>query len=224
MTQYTAAVAGATGLVGAQLVQQLLADPACTRLVVLVRRTTGHSHAKLTEVITDFAAGGAWQQALAGVQVLYSALGTTLAQAGSQQAQYAIDYTLQLEIARAARTQGAHTYVLVSSIGASAGSGVFYLRMKGELEAAVQQLGYTTVHIMQPGLLVGQRSQPRTVEVLGKYLLTALAVLPGLQNQHPIHGSAVAAAMRAAVAQQTTGVHIHTGSQLAKLAGGWGPL
>lgn len=135
-----AIVIGSTGLVGKQLIEQLLEDARFDRVGSFVRRPSGRTHPKLDEHVVDFRAPDAWASQVTG-DVLFSALGTTLKQAGSKEAQYEVDYTFQFRTAQAAAKNGVKEYVLVSSASASASSMVFYSRIKGELERDTQKLG-----------------------------------------------------------------------------------
>ena len=137
----TAVVIGATGLVGSELVALLLADSRFETVKVFVRRSTGRQHPKLEEHLVNFDAVETWKEQLTG-DVLFSAMGTTLKQAGSKDAQYKIDYTYQYNVAKAAAENGVPQYVLISSAGASPKSRIFYSRMKGELEESVKKLTF----------------------------------------------------------------------------------
>lgn len=149
----TALLAGATGLVGRDILQGLLADDSVTAVHVLVRRPFGMQHPKLTAHVVDFAA----LPALPAVDEAYLALGTTIKVAGSQSAFRAVDFDANLAVAKAARAAGAKRLGLVSAMGADAGSSLFYNRVKGELEAALAQLGYETFVIARPSFLAGDR-------------------------------------------------------------------
>ena len=109
----TSNVIGATGLVGKQLVQQLLNDNRFETVRIFVRRDTGLKHPKLEQQIVDFAQSETWKEQLTG-DVLFSALGTTLKQAGSKEKQYEIDFTFNLNFAQKAKENGIENYVLVS--------------------------------------------------------------------------------------------------------------
>ncbi|MEJ5990392.1 NAD(P)H-binding protein [Ramlibacter sp. PS3R-8] len=148
-----ALVAGATGLVGRDILQGLLADDSVTAVHALVRRPSGLQHPKLTAHVVDFAA----LPALPAVDEAYLALGTTIKVAGSQSAFRAIDFDANLAVAKAARAAGAKRLGLVSAMGADAGSALFYNRVKGELEAALASLGYETLVIARPSFLAGDR-------------------------------------------------------------------
>jgi uncharacterized protein YbjT (DUF2867 family) len=202
-TTRTAILLGATGLVGRELLRQLLADPRFSAVTVLARRSAGVTHAKLTEHLVDFDRPDGWAARVSG-DVLFSALGTTLKAAGSREAQYRVDYTYQLDVARAARESGTDTYVLVSSAGASPNSGIFYSRMKGELERDTEALGFSRTRFLHPGPLDGDRQQHRTGEKWALRLLRPLApILPAAAR--PIDAGIVARAGIAAAFDPTPG-------------------
>src|SRR5512133_4142657 len=185
-----AVVVGATGLVGSELLRLLLADDRFAAVAVLGRRATGVRHPKLAEHVVDFDSPQAWAALVRG-DVLFSALGTTIRVAGSQEAQYRVDHGYQLATARAARGNGVPAYVLVSSAGASPRARIFYSRMKGELERDVEALGFERTRILRPGMLDGDRREHRTAERLVLGILRPLSpVLPA--SARPIHAAVVA--------------------------------
>lgn len=203
-TTRTAILVGATGLVGREIVRQLLDHPDFSAVTVLGRRTCGVRHDKLVEHIVDFDRTDTWR-ALATGDVLFSGLGTTLKAAGSQDAQYRVDHTYQHEAARAARDNGAQAYVLVSAAGASANSRLFYSRIKGELERDTAALEFPRTRFLQPGPLDGDRQEHRPGETWMLRVLRPLApVLPAIAR--PIHASVVARAGIAAALDPTPGV------------------
>ncbi len=200
----TAILVGATGLVGRSLLSQLLADPRFTQVTVLGRRATGGQHAKLREHLVDFSRPETWP-ARVTVDVLFSALGTTVKVAGSQAAQYEVDHTYQLHAARAARSNGTDTYVLVSSTGAAAGSRIFYSRMKGELERDTAALGFARTRFLRPGPLDGGRTEHRAGEQWMLRILRPLSpILPAAAR--PILADIVARAGINAALDDTPGV------------------
>lgn len=90
-------------------------------------------------------------------KIFFSGLGTTMKQAGSFEAQYKIDYDLNLELAKAAKDAGCETYVLISSNSANSQSNFAYVRMKGKLEDDVTALGFKHTVFVRPGLILGER-------------------------------------------------------------------
>lgn len=150
----TALVAGATGLVGRELVRGLLADDAVAAVHVLARRPLQLQHPKLTVHVVDFAA----LPALPAVDEVYLALGTTIKVAGSQAAFRAVDHDANLAVARAARASGAKRLGVVSAMGADSQSSIFYSRVKGELERALDALGYEGLVVARPSVLAGDRA------------------------------------------------------------------
>lgn len=214
MAGTTALVLGATGLVGGELVKLLVERPDVAQVIALVRRAPAFSHPKLTAQILDFDRPDSWQ--LAG-DVLYSALGTTRKQAGSKEAQYQVDYTYQLEVARAAAAAGVSTYALCSSSGADASSMTFYMRMKGELDRDVQQLSFARIRIARPGMLEGARTVERPNEKFFGKVLDVVGAVPGLGGIKPISGTAVARALCKAVEDPAPGCIIYGAKELHRL-------
>ena len=172
-----ALVAGATGLVGREILRGLAADDSVARIHALVRRPLGFDHPKVSEHVVDFTA----LPALPPVEEVYLALGTTIKVAGSQAAFRAVDFDANLAVAKAAKAAGARRAGLVSAMGSDAGSSVFYSRVKGELEQALAGLGYEGIVIARPSMLAGDREslgQPaRGGEVLALKISRSLRML-----------------------------------------------
>ncbi|MDP1566252.1 MAG: epimerase [Polaromonas sp.] len=158
------------------------------------RRQPGVTHPKLqVHLSADFAT---FQPP--PVDDVFIALGTTIKVAGSQPAFRAVDFEAVLAVARSARAAGARRLGVVSAMGASATSGVFYNRIKGEMEEAVGQLGYDSVVLARPSLLSGDRSslaQPQ--RAAEKVAATAMRLLKPLTpaNYRAIAAEHVAAAL-----------------------------
>ncbi len=184
-------LAGATGLVGVQILQALLADGAVSEIHVLARRALGVEHPKLRVHVVDFRR----LPQLALVDEVYLGLGTTMRVAGSRDAFRAVDFDANLAVARAAVAAGAKRIGLVSAVGANSRSSVFYTRIKGELEDALERLDLSALVIARPSLLLGDRDalkQPlRLGERIGIQIGRLLApVLP--KHYRPVHARAVA--------------------------------
>ena len=211
MPNRTVALAGATGLVGRELLRGLLADESVAAVHALVRRPLAMQHAKLVEHVVDFRA----LPALPPIDEVYLALGTTIKVAGSQEAFRAVDYEANLAVARAARAAGARRAGLVSAMGANARSGVFYNRVKGELEDMLAKEGFDALVIAQPSLLLGDREslgQPaRPVET---FMRRADGVMRHLlpRGLRPIDVRDVAAALLAQVPRASGRIVLSSGA------------
>jgi uncharacterized protein YbjT (DUF2867 family) len=195
MSGLTALVIGATGATGTELVAQLIEDDRFNSVVVFSRRAVGVSHPTLTCHIVDFDNPQSWSDLVKG-DVLFSALATTLKQAGSQQAQYKIDYTYQYQTAATAAANGVHTYVLVSAMGANPHSWLFYPRIKGQLDKAVASLPFKQIHIFRPGFLLRQPDKIRPMEKIGVAIVNGLNKLGLLKSQKPLPVALLAQKMR----------------------------
>ncbi|MDX5323212.1 MAG: NAD(P)H-binding protein [Exiguobacterium sp.] len=156
----TALVVGATGLIGRELVEQLLESDRYESVWIVVRRSKRWSHPKLHEVV-GFEEMDA---SLPHIDDVYCALGTTIAVAGSQEAFKQVDLELPLEVARIAKAHGATRYAVVSAQGASLRSSFFYNRVKGELENGLRIFNFHHLIIARPSLLLGERDSFRLGE------------------------------------------------------------
>ena len=163
---------GATGLIGRQTLQLLLADETVSRVVVIARRATGTQHPKLEEHVFDLAEMQRHADLFAVDQIV-CALGTTIKQAKSQEQFRRIDRDYPILAARLGLAHAAHHDLLVSSLGANRHSRVFYNRVKGEVESELLELGYPSVTILRPSFLVGPRDELR----LGEKIVTRLGFL-----------------------------------------------
>ncbi len=189
-----AIVIGSTGMVGTQLIQVLLENQDYSEVVSLVRRSSGVVHPKLTEYFIDFDEPETWKNFVTG-DVLFSTLGTTIAQAKTKENQFKVDFTYQYSVAELAAKNGVSHYVLVSSAGANATSGAFYMNMKGKLEDAVQLLPFEVISILQPGQLKGIRIEKRFGEKIGLKIMGLLNNMGFFLRYRPIYARLVAVAM-----------------------------
>ena len=210
-------VAGATGLVGRELLRQLLADENSTIHALLRRDAALPSGPRLHRHRVDFAA---LPNDLPAPATVLIALGTTIKVAGSQAAFRAVDFDAVLAVARAARAAGATRCAVVSALGADARSGVFYNRVKGAAEAALRELGFARLVIARPSLLVGDRAslgQPtRRGEIWGARIAHPLAPLIPLRWR-PIAAARVARAMLRALAADGAAVQPLESDELQRL-------
>lgn len=164
-------IAGATGLVGNNILHQLAARG--DRPVGLARRPIKDMpvNAQLLEInFEQFLINGELPQC----DHFYLCLGTTIKTAGSRDAFRAVDFEYSLAVAKKAIQAGATGISLVSSVGADASSKNFYLKTKGQLEEAIKSLGFSSINIYRPGILMGDRSESRLLEGLGKIVFQVI--------------------------------------------------
>lgn len=218
-TPKIALVAGATGMVGGELLKVLLDAPDYARVYAVTRRPFGREHPRLANRVVVFPR---MAEQLKGLVVTdaYCCIGTTLAQAGSQEAFRDVDLETVLQFAQAARALQATRFIVVSSVGADVGSKKFYLRTKGEMEEAVVSVGFPSVDILQPSLLSGPRKQVRPLELVGRVLAPLLnPMLTGKREVYrAIPAELVAKAMLGAARRGARGVYRYTHAGIRQLA------
>jgi uncharacterized protein YbjT (DUF2867 family) len=218
-TPIIALVAGATGLVGGFLLKALLEAPDYARVYALTRRPFGKEHPKLANRVVIFERMAEQLKGLTAHDA-FCCLGTTIAGAGSQEAFRAADVDAVLMFARAARAAQATRFVVVSSVGASTQSKKFYLRTKGEMEEAVSDLGFVSVDILQPSLLLGPRKALRPLEITGRIFAPLInPLLTGPREVYrAIAAETVGKAMLGAARRGARGVYRYTFSGIQQLS------
>jgi uncharacterized protein YbjT (DUF2867 family) len=211
----TALVAGASGLVGRECLRRLSADEAVREVRALVRRALPQALSALPRVrecrteLDRTAEHAEWFAA----DWVFCALGTTIKKAGTREAFRRVDFDYPLAVARLARERGAAHFLLVSARGADPRSSFFYNRVKGELEEAVKALGYPSLTIARPSLLLGERDEFRLGEELAKPLGWLLP-----PSSRPVHAAQVAAALVRAAHESRPGVRIIGNAELRAMA------
>jgi uncharacterized protein YbjT (DUF2867 family) len=211
----TALLAGATGLVGSALLPLLLASERYAKVIVVGRRPVPTQHPKLVQVVTDLDALEHERLRLIADDV-YCCLGTTIRQAGSQEAFYKVDFLYVVRLAALTAANFAAQFLVVSSLGADVNSRFYYSRVKGEMEEAVQQAPFRAIHILRPSLLLGERTAPRLGERLGAAVLGLVRPLlrGGWRKYRPVTAATVAQAMLRAAQDDGGGVRIHSSETL----------
>jgi uncharacterized protein YbjT (DUF2867 family) len=190
----TAIVIGATGLIGSNLVAQLVNEDSVEKIIAITRRPVEYESSKVVNRVIDFDRIENYKDAFVG-DFLFSCLGTTKKQAGSLEAQRKVDLEYQYKAAEISSENKVPHYLLVSSSGADENSNAQYFKMKGELETKVMTLPFERVSIFQPSLLLGNRDKFRLGEYLAGLLLPTLCLLPVLKRYRPIDGKIVARKM-----------------------------
>ena len=208
MNKQHALVLGATGATGRELVLQLLAHPAFGEVSIFVRKKPDLEHHKLKIHEIDFSKLNSYKNLVVG-DVLFSALGTTLKDAGSKAKQYEVDYTYQYEFAKMASENRVNHYSLVSSTGANKDAWFFYLITKGALEEEIKKLPFKSIKIYQPPTLIRQADLLRPAEKRGIRMLNTLNRFGILRSQKPLSVSALAKKMIDEVQHNTQGINIY---------------
>lgn len=203
-----ALIIGATGATGKDLLTQLLADDTYSEVHCFVRKPLTLTHPKLHAHVVDFETPEAWADLLRG-DVAFSCLGTTLAAAGSKEAQWRVDYDYQYTFAEHCRQNGVPTFVLVSAAGATAQSKLFYNRMKGQLEDAIKALDFSCLLIFQPSILIRSNSD-RSGENFTVKAFKFLNKLGILKRYRPMPTAVLAQRMRKEVVTAAKGIHTFT--------------
>jgi uncharacterized protein YbjT (DUF2867 family) len=218
-TPKVALIAGATGLVGGYALNALLDAPDYGRVYALTRRPLGREHPRLANRTVIFERMAEQLKGLVAHDA-FCAIGTTIAEAGSQEAFRQADVNAVLLFARAARAAGAQRFVVVSSVGADSSSKKFYLRTKGEMEEAVADVGFTSVDILQPSLLLGPRKALRPLEITGRIFAPLInPLLTGAREAYrAIPAETVGRAMLGAARAGRRGVYRYTYGDLRRLA------
>lgn len=160
-----AIVAGATGLVGSELVKALLANIDVKEVIAYSRRPLPFNDPRLKVVLGELSEMSAHRDELKG-DIYFSCLGTTIKTAGSKEDFRKVDFHAVVSFGRIAFSHKAKKLIVVSASGARSQSKIFYSRVKGEAEKALKDLGLSALFILRPGLLIGERVEKRTVEKL----------------------------------------------------------
>lgn len=238
----TAIILGASGLVGAEVLKQLLADKDASeggtqsssnspvnsakgldqsfeKIKIFVRKPIAIKHPKLEQIIVDFDTIGNYSDSIKG-DVIFCCMGTTIATAGSKDAFIKVDHTYALEFAKIAKQNGEVTFLLISSIGAEKSASNFYLKVKGDIEFALEELKFDSLIIVRPSMLLGDRKESRFAESAGKVFmkLFSFAFIGKLKKYKAIEASAVAKAMIRLSKMKIKGSAVFLSDELQQIA------
>ncbi|GHB60847.1 oxidoreductase [Persicitalea jodogahamensis] len=216
----SALVAGATGLIGKQLVDELLQSDSYAEVRVLVRGPIDIQHPKLTKVHFDFDHP---DTSLIRGDDVFCCIGTTMKKAGSKEAFIKVDHDYPLQIARAAIQNGSDQFLIVTAMGADPDSSFFYNRVKGNVEEDLKKVGFSALHIFRPSLLLGNREEKRVGEKIGEVLMNIFGPLMvgPLKKYRAIDSAKVAKAMVVAaqdpiVDQVPQGAFVHESEKMQR--------
>ncbi len=215
----TALLIGVTGLVGRNCLPLLVTHRAYHQIVLLTDRPLNLDHPKIQEYVVDFDQLEKHSHLFQGHD-FYCCLGSTPAKATDREAFYRKDYEQAYMAARMAATSEVNQLMLLSAVGANPEANLYFSRVKGQLEEAVKELPFWSVHIFQPSLLLKERNQNRWGEKwadrLGKVIDSATGGL--LTKYKPVEAEIVAQAMINAAQQLRAGIHIYPSHFLQELA------
>lgn len=222
-------LSGASGLVGGEVLRRLLGNGSGSEVIAPTRNPLGMSSPRLHNPVFDGTTAlrprdGSLKRLLSGYRpdIWVCALGTTMAKAGNQAAFVAIDRDLVLKFAGIARHLGARHAILVSSVGAHAKSGSFYLRVKAEAERGLAEQNFPRVDILRPGLLLGDRGESRPAEQVARFLAPVYnpLLLGPLSRYRAIPAATVADAVVALARGGGNGWYVHEFAGIARTAAG----
>ena len=218
-TPKIALVAGASGMVGGYLLQALSEAPEYSRVFALTRRPLGREAPKVANRIVIFERMAEQLKGMSAHEA-FCCIGTTRGAAGSDEAFREADVDAVLLFAQAARAAGVNRFVVVSSVGANATSKKLYLRTKGEMEEAVAMVGFASLDILQPSLLLGARKETRPLELVGRALAPLInPMLTGSRESlRAIPAETVARGMIGAARRGGRGVYRYTYAAIRQLA------
>lgn len=216
----TALIAGSSGLIGNALLRYLLEAKEYDRVVAIVRGPLNIHHPKLVEKQVDFDKLTDHQAIFATADDVFCCLGTTIKKAVTKEAMYKVDVEYPLAMAKMASLEGAHQFLVISSLSSDANSPIWYSRMKGILEQELAKMTFDTISILRPSLLLGKRKEFRLGErVAGALFGTLWFIFLGPLNKYkPIKGEAVALAMYRIAQLNRKGVTIYPSEKITKIA------
>ncbi|MGB6409411.1 MAG: NAD(P)H-binding protein [Planococcus donghaensis] len=220
MNSKTALLAGASGLVGKELLHILLNSSNYSQVIILVRQPLEIAHEKLQQVTTDFDKLEEYAKYF-DVDDVYCCLGTTIKKAGSQEAFKKVDYDYPLKMAELAASQQAKNFLVITALGADSTSRVFYSRTKGQLQLRLKKIGLTALHIFQPSLLLGDRKEFRLGEKAAASLSPVYSrFLKGkMEKYKPVEAKSVALAMYEVAQIERTGNYTYPSDRIETISG-----
>ena len=206
----SALIIGSTGLIGSELVNLLLDSNDYLKVITFVKRDSGIKHPKLTQHFIDFDKPETYKDLVVGDD-FFCAIGTTIKKAGSQNAFRKVDFEYPKQFAAFALDNKVKQFLIISSLNANAMSGNFYLKTKGEIQDFLKNCAFESVAVLQPSLLLGNRTEFRLGEKVGAFFMKAFSfVFQGnLKKYKPIEGITVAKALLKIAQKNVKGFKIY---------------
>ncbi|MCD8509437.1 MAG: NAD-dependent epimerase/dehydratase family protein [Bacillus sp. (in: Bacteria)] len=214
-----AMVAGATGLIGKNLLVELIRSGKYKEVIIITRRELAVDEAVVKQYVIDFDKLEDHGELFTGVDDVYVCLGTTMKKAKSKKQFMKVDYTFPLKLAKLAKEANVKQFLIITSIGADRDSLFFYSKVKGKLEEALVTLKLRSLHIFRPSLLVGKREELRFGEKAAEFISKPLSILLSgpLEKYKPVKGEYLAKVMCAVAQEESSGVHIYESDQIRLL-------
>jgi len=208
----TALIAGSTGLIGNQLLQLLLEDNYYDAVKAISRKPLAITHPKLENIVFEFDRMTEHHDKVKADDV-FCCLGTTIKKVKTKEKFRQVDFGYPLELAKITKANGAEKFLLVSALGADKRSGIFYNKVKGEVEEAISQVGFKSYHVFRPSLLMGDRKESRSGEDAGKIFFKYFGFLIPAKYKG-IESIKVARAMQQVATKQLPGEHFYESKDL----------
>ena len=218
-TKHIALVLGSSGLIGFETVNLLLNNSNYSAVYAVSRTKLPISHSKLIQILADV---DTIEDRIKDITVdhLYSCIGTTASKTPDKIEYYKIDLDYPILVAKTLHNKGCQTICLISSMGASSTSKNFYLKLKGDVEKAIKEIGYQSVNILRPSLLLGKRKEYRLMERLAQKIfpIANLFLIGSLKDYRSIKATDIASAMINISLANKKGTHIYQTQFIKELA------
>ena len=235
-----AIISGTSGLVGMQLLHQLMKSAQYDFILSVGRRKLALKHKKLIQIEGDLfnlsswdwegkirseSLGGEYHDMLESIKDkkaeihAFSSIGTTIKVAGSKEKFYAVDHDLVIGFAAWVKKLGASKFLYVSAMGANASSSIFYNKVKGETEEDLKAFQFDYLGLFRPSLLLGNRHEFRLGEQVATVFMKPLIWLRLAKNLRPIYDYQVAKSMvKMALSAPSISVEIFLSGQMQDLS------
>ncbi|TDO26774.1 NAD(P)H-binding protein [Sediminibacterium goheungense] len=205
MKQRTALILGASGLTGQVLLQLLLVDPLYRSVTIYVRKRVRIDHPKLIQLVVDY------EKLDTAIEAddVFCCLGTTIKKAGTQAAFRQVDLVYPEKAAALQKAGGSKRFLLISAVGADMDSSIFYSKIKGQVEKAIEALNFSGTYIFRPSLIMGERAERRVGEKIAMSIAKIIGpLLVGpFKKYQPVSALSIAKAMQHAAHHYDEGIH-----------------
>lgn len=214
----TALLIGSTGLIGSQLLQLLLESKEYEKVITFVKRDTGITHPKLTQHCIDFDKPETYKELVIGDD-FFCTIGTTINKAGTKEAFRRVDFEYPKQFATFALQNKVKQFLIISSLGADATSSNFYLKTKGEMEDFLKNCNFESVAVLQPSLLLGNRTEFRFGEKIGAFFMKTFSFLliGNLKKYKAIESKTVAKALVTIAQQNNRGFTVYESDKIQEI-------